>query len=581
MSKNLYQRVQQQRGLVAGALSVLVMVASPALAQAQTQDACYDLVEPLWHEPSFQDIVRCADQSFWYCLSLPHCCLPSCVFDPVCLVTDRIWSDGWEETMKCDLSLAEAGELVFRGVVTLQPFTPWGIFMDGYAAIRSADSEPLPAALVDLLVDMGNSSITDGLLWPSRYHLEAILVAGGDGGTTPKTLSSTVIELADSTRDVLFDNPPPSIEELECDYWGALRAVDDLYDEAFKSLVHELLHTVQLRRSGADEFFASYVACYRGENQGAPCGPENGVQDIHGAIIERALSGDACEPTEPPPPVELDLDLGGAPGKPPIVGLHQVKVNAGAQIRTVDYDRCSDWGSVYQCFGDVVAGRGGYYADWGTATGNVSSAGNVDIRQNATVQGSVRARGTVALSAGVSILGQVEERSDVSSPPIIAFDVPEYTGRGGDVHIEPDQNMLLPVGAWDSVTVKSRSNLWLVAGTYRLSRLNVEPGASLSFDTSGGPTVIYIDAGFAHKGTMWGDASDIFIAYTGSDGIHLEGKLVGTLFAPNTFVDVQSRNVTTAQGPSHEGTIVARLVEVHQYTVFQHVPFAHQAPPLL
>ena len=86
-----------------------------AATSAFADDICYDLLEPLWGPPTFEEATVCRQKSIGYCIALPHCCSPLCKTDPVCTITTEVFENDGKTV--CDITLEEALDRWMSGMI--------------------------------------------------------------------------------------------------------------------------------------------------------------------------------------------------------------------------------------------------------------------------------------------------------------------------------------------------------------------------------------------------------------------------------------------------------------------------------
>jgi hypothetical protein len=145
--------------------------------------------------------------------------------------------------------------------------------------------------------------------------------------------------------------------------------------------------------------------------------------------------------------------------------------------------------------------------------------------------------------------------------------------------LPPDQARSLGSGSYKWLTINSRSQLYLSAGTYYFLGFQTEPVSVAHFDTASGPIRIFVRDVLMHKGVFDGDPTAILLGYVGSNSVNLEGKMMGTLVAPNGRLNVQGRNVYNGTQVTGEGALYARYVELHQDTLWVHRHFPYNWMP--
>ncbi len=203
---------------------------------------------------------------------------------------------------------------------------------------------------------------------------------------------------------------------------------------------------------------------------------------------------------------------------------------------------------------------------------SIWSVVNVVLRDRARVEGNVRTSGTVALSSGATVTGSTLTSQDLSQRTTTQWSTTFPSSHQGDRILEPGTPpVTLAPGAYGNVVLKTNTNVSISTGTYWLESLTMEPGGSLRVDTSQGPVFVYVRGSLIHRGAIVstaGPRANLLFGVLGSATIPIEAPFVGTLVAPNAFI-----NVLWIQTP-HVGAFFGTGVEMHQGSVLIHEPFA-------
>ena len=176
-------------------------------------------------------------------------------------------------------------------------------------------------------------------------------------------------------------------------------------------------------------------------------------------------------------------------------------------------------------------------------TGDVWSLPRVVLRDRAQVQGTVRSPAGVVLGSGASVTGQVIRDAELLPLEIRSWFVsPPKTFQNGFTLL-PDKTANLAPGAYNTITVHSRSTLTLSSGTYYVKTVAIEPQATLRLNQANGPVFIYVQDSITHRGSITTTTNalpNLLIGYSGTTPFHVEGHLHATVVAPNAQVSLRS-----------------------------------------
>lgn len=125
------------------------------------------------------------------------------------------------------------------------------------------DPVPLQPNLLTLLDDLRGSPLTQGLPWPTTSHLadirivplsdaDDLLLGGVPSGKKAVTFGDLI---AFGSYDTLMSFPFLTREQFECE----ADPLPEKYKDAFYTLVHELIHSVQFRRDSTQDACSNWV----------------------------------------------------------------------------------------------------------------------------------------------------------------------------------------------------------------------------------------------------------------------------------------------------------------------------------
>ncbi|MEO8902727.1 MAG: hypothetical protein ABI488_11915 [Polyangiaceae bacterium] len=210
--------------------------------------------------------------------------------------------------------------------------------------------------------------------------------------------------------------------------------------------------------------------------------------------------------------------------------------------------------------GVVNSGAGGQVSVGNDSTiGNLFSLSPVRLFDRSTT-------GVIQTSAGVTpgqndhILGIIR-----TTPTLVSFPslVASYTSVTA-VNVAPDAKQTLAPGQFGKVTVNSRGQLTLSAGTYDFTGLDLEPQAHLVVPANVENVKIFVRDNIVYRGTTNlnnGASAPVYLGFTGTAPVILESPFVGTAVAPNATLTLQ-----TVSAP-HTGEFFAKQVNVSAHTI--------------
>lgn len=200
---------------------------------------------------------------------------------------------------------------------------------------------------------------------------------------------------------------------------------------------------------------------------------------------------------------------------------------------------------------------------------DVISRGAVRVWHRARVGGVVRTAGRALVERSASV-GAVQARQafgpDVAEE--LRFEVPEISN--GDVHLEPDRSASVAPGRYGQLIVKSRSTVYLRAGTYFLDRLQLEPQSQVVFDDTDGAVVLVVADDVISRGRFVDGSTEtdarLLLAFLGTGVVAMETAFDGYVVAPGGGVRLTGNNTT------HRGSFFGRYVQVTPGVRVEHRP---------
>ena len=208
----------------------------------------------------------------------------------------------------------------------------------------------------------------------------------------------------------------------------------------------------------------------------------------------------------------------------------------------------------------------------GAAVGEIRSVADVLVRSQGTVDGDVTTAGTITMQADASILGDSFQWTTPILPPypVVAAVYPSsYPVEVPNDHPGYD----LDPGSYGNVIIRSRGQVNLVGGTYRIQSLNIEPDAKVALDKSNGPVNIYVrDLLTIYDRATFIDPSDsiegLNIYFTGTATVNVEAGLSGQIVAPFAPLVLGGNG-----GQTYRGEFTGKDIRVEPNTIMLHRPF--------
>ncbi|HUU28590.1 MAG TPA: two-component regulator propeller domain-containing protein [archaeon] len=177
--------------------------------------------------------------------------------------------------------------------------------------------------------------------------------------------------------------------------------------------------------------------------------------------------------------------------------------------------------------------------------GNVSSGGDLKLKQNATVDGDANVGGELTLGPKAEITGTV------TYGPVtpLTFSVAAFSAGGQSFDIKKKETLNLQPGTYDVLKMKQNSELTLHSGSYFFNSIDIGTKVNIHLDLSGGPLYVYVVGQLEVSENSkvdilpaTGDASQVFWVIlgeqpngnTGTSFIGVKVEFIGTVIAPNS-----------------------------------------------
>jgi len=216
----------------------------------------------------------------------------------------------------------------------------------------------------------------------------------------------------------------------------------------------------------------------------------------------------------------------------------------------------------------ACAGRTHIGAD--THSVSVVSAGEVHLRDRASISGSVVSGHGIDFGHGVHVGGGVTTNARVRLPKL-ALDVSFPHKDHDHVCLERGRTASIDPGAHGDLVVESHATLTLTGGVYRFNSLKLEAHSHVSLKSGGRPVIIYVRRHCAIGGRFIvadGSQPNLFIAVLGHTDVRVDAPFAGTFVVPYGTL----RLGTVAQ-PGFSGAFFAAHLIVESDNTVAFVPF--------
>ncbi len=256
--------------------------------------------------------------------------------------------------------------------------------------------------------------------------------------------------------------------------------------------------------------------------------------------------------------VTVSLPVGAAFTGVPVTAMNELRVSDRARVQFSNGTFAPVGNS-----GSTITELG---AD--SRVGTTTSEAPVTMRDRAQVTGNLTSAGAITRGNNTIVTGTVSPNT-----PVI-FDRWSWTvalpASGAAITVPVNGTRNLSSGSYASVVAFSGARLNLVAGTYFLDSLTMEPQSTLGADTRNGAITLYVRQGFTFRGTttFTGPNDRLMIVYLGAASPALDRSFSGTLVAPNAFVRLG------VGGSPYTGAVFAQSVLLDPDVRFTLRPFS-------
>jgi transglutaminase-like putative cysteine protease len=204
-------------------------------------------------------------------------------------------------------------------------------------------------------------------------------------------------------------------------------------------------------------------------------------------------------------------------------------------------------------------GTGGTTVGASAHVSSVSSLSQITVRSAGIIDGDVMTTVPLVLQNQAKVTGTINQNAVFLPKKTVAWTVHFPSTSRGDVTVNQGSASLTP-DRYGNVIVNSGGALTLSAGTYYMDSFTLNSGATLKLDQSKGPVMIDVRSAMAFRGVesvLGGGTAQLLVVYLGTADTVLEAPFVGTFLAPN------GRLVLGASGAQHQGTFMAKNLEVY------------------
>jgi len=188
------------------------------------------------------------------------------------------------------------------------------------------------------------------------------------------------------------------------------------------------------------------------------------------------------------------------------------------------------------------------------------------VRKDNTITGDLTSGGVIDLRNNTEVTGNVNENSDVAP---VALPTLSYTASGEDITVERYESLTLEPGSYGDVIVRRGGSLTLSSGLYYMNRLLVRIDASLSLDIQDNSVGINVVENllFGINSTIHtsdNKSTSVTFSSLQSDRINIKNgsHVIGTIIAPNAEVRLRRNSI-------FKGSIYADIIDVKKDASFQ------------
>jgi PKD repeat protein len=236
-------------------------------------------------------------------------------------------------------------------------------------------------------------------------------------------------------------------------------------------------------------------------------------------------------------------------------GFDAVSVAAADELRISDRARVQLASGIAA---GAIANSGTTLTDVGVESkvGTTTSAAPVTLRDRAEVTGNVVSAQSITRMNDTVVTGSVSPNTPLT------FDrwswLVSLPASGAPVSVPVNSSRSIAPGAYAGVQAFAGATLSLVAGTYYMDSLTMEPQSRLAVDTRNGNVIIYLRLGFTFRGStvFTGPNDRLLIAYLGTASPALDRSFNGNFVAPNASVRLG------VGGSPYAGAVYAKAVVI-------------------
>jgi hypothetical protein len=223
-------------------------------------------------------------------------------------------------------------------------------------------------------------------------------------------------------------------------------------------------------------------------------------------------------------------------------------------------------------YASVAAGALGMTAGADAKLGSALSAGPLALGDRTHLYGLGRYTGALTQGSQVVIDGGSKQVPSLQGPDLSAYvrTFPPVTG--GNIDLQPAQQLSIAPGSYGTTAIKSRARLKLAPGDYYFKTLEVlEPQARLELTQPNSPVRIHVRDKLTFRGEVTVSGSTafplLFLVYQGTLPARFESRFQGTVLAPAAAIVVGTTSTP------HWGAFFGREVEVQAGARVNHLPF--------
>lgn len=230
-----------------------------------------------------------------------------------------------------------------------------------------------------------------------------------------------------------------------------------------------------------------------------------------------------------PVTITLSTPAPVVPTAPVIVGSNSVSFGARAQVVS----------GVTVSMGSV-----GLTTEPDVILNETWSRGLATLKDRSRVQGTLHAR-TRSLINGATVTTW-DQNPTFDPPQTMSWKVSYPSGTASNVTLPQGSTTAQSIqpGKYGIVTLNSNAVLTLSTGTYYLTSLAIQAGATVKLDQANGPITIYVTDGVILRGSIApvvaSTSPNLLIAHLGTQPIFVESRFDGALIAPSASLTLRS-----------------------------------------